>query len=49
MIKQYGVQGAAWSWVIRACLDACLVAAWFSFTHNPLTKINKLSGKCGNE
>lgn len=32
MIKKYGIQGAAWCWVIRAFIDTFLVVGWFSLS-----------------
>lgn len=31
MTGEYGVQGAAWAWVIRVALDTCLLVVWFTF------------------
>lgn len=31
MTGEYGVQGAAWAWVIRVSLDTCILVVWFTY------------------
>jgi O-antigen/teichoic acid export membrane protein len=33
MVEKYGIQGAAWAWVIRVSFDACLLVTWYTYSN----------------
>lgn len=35
LTSEYGVQGAAWAWVIRVSMDAIILLVWFQFFDKP--------------